>query len=346
VPDVSAVFVNHLSAAECAAAVASFRAALTRGGLSGEAIAVDCGSGPAEAARLELCGADRLVLLPDNRGYSGGLNAGIAAASSSRLLLCNADVELDPDALGPLLEAVEAGGVGAAAPVQFADREATIRLPSGFGSGFFRDLRQLRGRSGSRSERRRFASWARRQWRAWREGGAFPHLTGSILATRRDVLDAAGRFDETLPFEYEETEWEDRVTARGLELVVAARARAFHFHGTSSGRSPEAAGRALASRRRYRRKRYGRLGDAMLALAEASPGYRGLRDFPGREVPARGAEFALAASPNPSVLPFAAISLDRPVPLAKLFSALAPRLAVRVFRVSDGAPEEAFWGRA
>lgn len=341
-PDLCAVFVNHRSARLCSAAVASVRRCFEREGIAGEVIVVDCASGPAEARLLAEISADRLLLLPENRGYSGGLNAGIAASRSPRILLCNADVEFRPGALTPLLEAAEAGAVGAAAPVQFADPEARVHLPSGFGSGFFLDLRQARGASGGRGERRRFARWARDQWRIWRQGGEVPHLAGSILLTRLDVLNRAGRFDERFVFEYEETEWEDRVRGAGYRLRVVAESTAFHFHGSSSAVSPGVAGRAAASREEYRRRRYGRLGTALLDRALPRRHARALPPFRGPRVEARGEDFVLAASPNPSVLPFAGVSLESPVRLADLFDAVAPRLYLRVFRAEDGEPEEVY----
>jgi N-acetylglucosaminyl-diphospho-decaprenol L-rhamnosyltransferase len=339
--ELSAVFVNHRTARRCAAAVASLRGCLRGEGLSGEVILVDCDSGPEDREALVAVPADRRLFLSENRGYSGGLNAGIAAAGASRLLLCNADVEFRDGALSPLLEALEQPGVGAAAPVQFADRQARIHLPSGFAAGFWRDVRQQRAQGGGRAESRRFARWAREQWRIWRRGGEVPHLTGSILATRLDVLHRAGRFDERFAFEYEETEWEDRVRRGGYRLLVVAGSTAFHFHGSSSAESPGSAARARASRDEYRRRRYGRLGKALLDRVRPRQAVV-LPQFPGWEVAARGAEFILAASPNPSMLPFAGVCLESAVRLADLFVAVGPRLYLRVFRAEDGEPEEAY----
>src|SRR6185369_14556729 len=145
-------------------------------------------------------GSDRLLAI-DNRGYSGGVNAGIAAARARMLLFCNADVELGPGSLGPLLDAASRPEVGAAAPVQHADPQGRILLPSGFGAGFARDLAQAAGNG--RGADRRFSRHAARQWRLWHEGGETDDLTGSLLATRREVVDRVGRLDERFPFEYE-----------------------------------------------------------------------------------------------------------------------------------------------
>jgi N-acetylglucosaminyl-diphospho-decaprenol L-rhamnosyltransferase len=101
-PDVSAVVVTYRSSGEARECIASLRMALATEGISGEIVLVDCGSGGAEARRLASAGADVLVALPDNRGYSGGVNAGLARARSFRLLASNADVLFRAGSIGPL----------------------------------------------------------------------------------------------------------------------------------------------------------------------------------------------------------------------------------------------------
>ena len=111
-PSVSAIVVNHRSAPESAECVASLRGAFEREGVDGEIVLVDCGSGPQEVALLSALPADAFLALPDNRGYSGGLNAGLARARGARLVLSNADVVFGPGALTALLAAVDDPAVG------------------------------------------------------------------------------------------------------------------------------------------------------------------------------------------------------------------------------------------
>jgi hypothetical protein len=157
---------------------------------------------------------------------------------------------------------------------------------------------------------------------------------------RRDVVDRVGRFDERFPFEYEETEWEDRVRSARLTLRVVSGARARHAPGTSSARNPGTGTRRRESRRVYRLRRYGRIGSAFLAWAERRSPPAGLPAAPA-VFEARGEDFALAVSPNPSVLPFAAVSLESRVEAAWISSAAGASLYARVFRVRDGCPEPA-----
>ncbi|HEY6050752.1 MAG TPA: glycosyltransferase, partial [Thermoanaerobaculia bacterium] len=85
IPEVSVVVVNYRQAALASRCVESVRREFESGGVAGEILLIDCGSGPGEAAALEAIPA-RIVRLPDNRGYSGGLNAGLALALADRIV--------------------------------------------------------------------------------------------------------------------------------------------------------------------------------------------------------------------------------------------------------------------
>ncbi len=340
-PDVTAVVVTHRSAAEAVDCVRSLTVAFRHEGLAGEVVLVDCGSGSEETRRLEGAGADVFLALAENRGYSGGVNAGLARAASARLLLCNADVVFRTGGLRPLLEAAEEPGVGAAGPLAYWDAADRIRLPPGFPAGFFSDLAQLS--AGRRPERDavRFARFARETLSLWDRGGTARHLTGAVLAVHRRVLDTVGRFDERFPFEYEETEWEDRVRAAGLTLRFVPQARVRHLWGTSAAASTDAAARRAASRRLYWGRRYGRLGRSMLERAARR---RPLTRFPRIAEPRLAAWPGawVAVSTNPSVLPFAGAPLDEGFELPSEIRARLPRgpLYFRAFWAADGQPIE------
>ncbi len=304
---------------------------------------VDCGSGDAEAEALRGVDADRLVALPDNRGYAGGANAGLARARGSRLVVSNADVLFRPGALTALLAAVARPDAGAAAPICEWDSEGRLLLPPGFDPGFFGELGLFRtGRSRVRDDRR-FARFAREAVSLWTRGGTARHLSGAVLASRRDVFDRVGRFDERFPFEYEETEWEGRVRRAGLDLAVVAGARVRHLWGGSASGDPETSRRRGASRRLFRQRRYGRLGRALLERAERR---RRPHRVPTRsldEIPARPGEW-IALSPHASRIPFAGADLSTPFRIpADLASSLpAGEWFCTTFSGADGRPRETF----
>jgi GT2 family glycosyltransferase len=336
-PVVSAVVVNHRSAAEAADCVASLRAEFARGGIAGEVVLVDCGSGAEESGRLTKIAADALVLLPDNRGYSGGLNAGVERAAGATLLLCNADVVFLPGAVAELAAAVSERRVGAAAPLCVWDEAGRLRLPADPPSGLAAELGLTR-----------FAQFARRTLVLWSEGGDARRLVGAVLAVRRETWDRVGAFDERYPFEYEETDWEIRVRRAGLALRFCPRARVRHLYARSAARNPETEERRAASRRRFRATHYGPLGRALIEAFETRP------PRPPRATPV--AEPALPAAPgswvavstNPTLVPFAGAPLETDFRLPEeVLASLRPGpVWLRRFRAPDGAPLETLvWER-
>jgi GT2 family glycosyltransferase len=341
-PEVSAVVVNHRSAAECAECVASLREGFASEGIAGEVVLVDCDSGAPEVAQLSDLRADVFLPLAQNRGYSGGINAGLARSRGRTLLLCNADVVFFPGALTALREALEDPAVGAAAPLAFWDAQARLFLPPGDSPGFFSELSRRRAGRSPRRDARRFAAFARECLGLWRSGGRARHLVGAVLAVRREVLDRVGRFDERFPFEHEETEWEERVRRAGLDLQFVASARIRHRWAVSASRNPETAGRREASRRHFRELSYGRLGRRVLEWAGSwKPSRATAAPIPYPSRPAQsGAWFAL--SPNPSGFPFAGTPLSDDFHLpSEIARDLAPGTwYVNVFREADGRPLE------
>jgi N-acetylglucosaminyl-diphospho-decaprenol L-rhamnosyltransferase len=346
-PAVSAVVVSHRSAAEAAGCVASLRSVFEADGVDGEVVLVDCGSGPDEARKVEAIPADVHVLLADNRGYSGGANAGMARAGADRLLLANADVVFQPGAVKALLEEIERPEVGAAAPLCVWDRAGRIRLPADSSRSFCDELAERRAGAGSRREGRRFAAFARRTLRLWERGGEARHLVGAVLATRRAVLDRVGDFDERYLFEYEETEWEERVRRAGLSLRFSPRARVRHLFARSASRNPETERRREVSRRLYWKTRYGRLGRAILERKTRPAPALPARQIAEPRVSARAGAW-VAISTNPSLIPFAGAPLDEEfrLPAEVAESLRAGPVYLRVFLAADGRPLETLaWER-
>ena len=343
-PELSAVVVNYRTADLAAACVRSLRAAFARESIDGEVVLVDCDSGESELARLKQAGADVLVALPENRGYSGGLNAGLARARGARLVLSNADVEFKAGALTALTAALANQSIGAAAPLAEWDAEGLIRLPAEFAPGFLGDFRQLTAGRWPRRDQARFARFARRTLSLWEHGGDAEHVVGVVLASRKDVFDRVGRFDERFPFEYEETEWEERVKKTGLRLSFVARARVRHLWARSAALDPVAtAARRAVSAKAYRGRRYGVLGRALLERARSAARPPAARPIAEPKVVARPGA-ALALSLNPSLVPFAGAPLDRDFLLPEEIRQRLPvgPLYLRVFDPGSGAPIETF----
>jgi N-acetylglucosaminyl-diphospho-decaprenol L-rhamnosyltransferase len=349
-PRVSAVVVNHRSAAEAADCVGSLREAFARERVDGEVVLVDCASGPGERPALEALPAEARVFLEENRGYSGGVNAGIARARAPRLFLCNADVVFRADAVSALLQAIEDPAVGAAAPLCLWDAEGRLRLPPESRAGFWGELAERHSGRFRPLDARRFAAFARRSLALWERGGDADHLAGAVLAVRREVLERVGVFDERFLFEYEETEWEDRVRAAGLRLRFVAEARVRHLFARSSSRNPDTERRRAASRRLYREQRYGRLGRALLERPQKGSvgraAARRVRTLAEPALPARAGAW-VAVSTNPSLIPFAGGPLGEEFRLpSDVLASLRPGpVYLRAFARDGRALDTGVWQR-
>ncbi len=97
--------------AQAAAAVHGIRSALAdvheAGGL--EVVVVDDGSGDDTAEHARAAGADRVVVLPENKGKGGAVRAGVLAARGRTIAYTDADLSYSPDQILGLLTEVEAG---------------------------------------------------------------------------------------------------------------------------------------------------------------------------------------------------------------------------------------------
>ena len=332
-PRVSAIVVNHRSAAEAAACVASLREAFAREDVAGEIVLVDCASGPAEVAALAALAADAEVFLPDNRGYSGGVNAGLARARAPRLVISNADVVFLPGAVTALLSEIEDPKVAAAAPLCLWDAAGKLRLPADSATGFFGELGVGR-----------FAPFARRTLAPLGAGGR------RAAPDRRRARGPARRVRPRRP----------------LRRAVPVRVRGDRVGGPRPREGPPAALRSgsarppsLCAQRRAQPGDRAPPRDLAAALPRAA-----LRPARARAARARRGAAAprvratalseplvraragasLAISTNPSLIPFAGASLaeDFRLPEDVLASLRPGPLYLRVFRTSDGRPLETF----
>jgi GT2 family glycosyltransferase len=338
----SAIVVNYRSAALAARCVASLAREIAAEGWEAEILLVDSASGAAEAAALAAIPHARRLLLAENRGYAGGVNAGLARASGELVLVSNPDVEYAPGSLGPLAAAARDPRVGAAGPAAFWDAGQRLRMPPGFAPGFGRDLAQyLAGRVPALDDRR-FAAFAREALGLWAEGGDAAHLNGFSLMARRSVFARVGGFDESYAHEFEETDWEERALESGLLLRYVPAARVTHLWGGSSRGEPEPAeARRASARRLYRRRRFGRLRAALLegaAKLVRTPAYPRLSE---PRLSARAGHW-VGISPNASGIPFAGAPLEREFRLPEeIAGAVAPGpWFFTVFSESDGRPAE------
>jgi N-acetylglucosaminyl-diphospho-decaprenol L-rhamnosyltransferase len=224
------------------------------GALSWSAVVVNNSPSDELAAVLEPYANVTLITPGDNLGYSGGLNAGLAAAEPSRLVaFLNPDLSLDPGSLVSLASAVtNTPGTVAAVPAIFDEdgraRTSLRREPSiagTLGDALFGN--HWPGRPSALTEIVRNPA----QYRV-------PHsvdwATGAALMVRRDVVDAVGEWDAMRFFLYsEETDYCRRIRERGGQIWFTPHATVRHRE-SGSGSAPELDALLEVNKVRYYRK--------------------------------------------------------------------------------------------
>jgi N-acetylglucosaminyl-diphospho-decaprenol L-rhamnosyltransferase len=225
-PDVSAVVVTYNAAPWIERSLESIRDAVS------ELVVVDHGStdGTLELVRERF--PEARVIEQENRGFGGGNNAGMRAASGDYVLLLNPDAWFLGNGLAKLVEFAEGHpGAGVVGPRLLHPDGSLQRSVRGFPTPwriatewFF--LRKLAPRS--------------RMFNAF-HGGPADHesvyeaewLGGACLLVRRAALDEVGGFDEGFFLFSEEVDWCYRFRQAGWKVLFYPGADVVHVIGAS-----------------------------------------------------------------------------------------------------------------
>jgi len=201
-----------------------------------DVVVVENGSpGAAAAAASAVAHGARFLNLFENRGYGGGVNAGVRELGEvDYILIANPDTVLGRGSLDVLLERARSrSDVGAVGPL-VRDAGGAVypsarRLPSlrmGVGHTLFVNL------------------WPMNPWtRAYRQAAADIRereagwLSGSCVMVRRDVFDELGGFDESYFMYFEDVDLGARITASGRVNLYVPDAEVTHSGAHSTRRS-------------------------------------------------------------------------------------------------------------
>ncbi len=228
-----------------------------------EIIVVDNASTDGSAAMVATeFPAVQLIANPENRGFSGGNNQGIARVRGRYVLFLNPDTVVVDDALGKMAAYLDAhDDVGVVGPQwRYGDgrlQSSCRRFPTLWSALF---------------ESTPIAwHWPDNPWaRRYRMEDIVPStqpspqevdwLVGAALMTRRAVLEQVGGFDEGYFMYSEELDWCRRVKAAGWRIVYLPAAQIIHYEGRSSEQVVAARHiRFQTSKVRYFRKFHGPL---------------------------------------------------------------------------------------
>jgi GT2 family glycosyltransferase len=180
-------------------------------GVHPDVLVVDNGSAGGDAAFFRgRLGSHRVLALPENRGYAGGMNAGLRfwreREGRAPILLVTPDARVAPDALRRLLEELErTPGAGLVGPLVVYSDE-----PERIGAGGVVDAD------------------ARRAYLIRKVAGDGPHdvdwIDGCCMLIRPGALEDVGELDERYFAYFEETDYCERARRAGwsVRLVPAA----------------------------------------------------------------------------------------------------------------------------
>ncbi|MGI8804906.1 MAG: glycosyltransferase [Thermoleophilaceae bacterium] len=204
------------------ACLRSLETALARVDGETELVVVDNGSGDGSGA-LVRAEFPRVLLteLPENRGFTGGVNVGLERSSGEFVALVNNDATLEPGTLLELLRVVEtADDIGSvAAQMRFADRPETINS-AGIGVdrlGIAYD--RLLGSPVSHSEREPIEVFG---------------ASGGAVLWRRRVLDQIGALDDPYFIYLEDADAAWRARMHGWRALYAPDAVVWHHHSMTT----------------------------------------------------------------------------------------------------------------
>jgi GT2 family glycosyltransferase len=190
------------------------------------AILVDNGStdGTAEWMAAKWPQVEVLSLMP-NRGFAGGVNAGIAHGSNPYVALLSNDMEPEPRWLEAMVEALDADPrAGSAAPKQRSGHDRSKLDGTG-------DLLAWTGGA----TRRGFGEPDHGQYDT--PGRVFGACGGAALY-RREALEQVGPFDESFHAYLEDVDWALRAQLLGWHAVYVPEALTYHLGGATTGRIP------------------------------------------------------------------------------------------------------------
>jgi len=217
-------------------ALRTFLGTIDAAGAHADVVVVDNASpDPGDLVEVVAAGGGRLIELPENLGYGGAVNAGIAAlpASIDYVLVSNPDVALARGSLDELVAAAnrrpDAGTLGPRIlDADGATYPSARRLPSlrtGIGHALFGTV--WPANPWTRSYRQDHASQSERD-AGW--------LSGACVLVRRSAFDQLGGFDTSYFMYFEDVDLGARMSRAGWANVYVPSAVVTHTGAHSTSR--------------------------------------------------------------------------------------------------------------
>ncbi|UFH54463.1 glycosyltransferase family 2 protein [Spirosoma sp. KNUC1025] len=192
-----------------------------------EIIVVDNGSKEDPTARIEQGNYPnvKVIVSPENLGFSGGNNLGIRHAKGEYYFLLNNDTIVTPNLLEQLLAPFQQhSAIGVVCPkIRYHDQPTVIQYAG------YHPLNPYRGQT-----------WAIGLMETDKgqhdQSGPTYFAHGAAMLVSRDVLKRAGSLDDSFFLYYEELDWSARIRREGFEIYYQAEALIFHRESMSVGK--------------------------------------------------------------------------------------------------------------
>src|SRR5690606_20751009 len=192
----------------------------------------------------------QLIRLPENRGYSGAVNAGIEyalAVEADFVFVLNNDTVVPPDTIGSLVDAFSGDpAIGIVAPkILYYDRPDRV---FSLGDRSYRLLPMPRGFGYTQRDRPDFAGIME-----------FDYVPACAMLIRTDLFHHVGFFDVTYFMYYEDADFCRRARDRGYRVLCQADAVIYHKASLSADKNKTVISRVRARNRVrfYRQYRHG-----------------------------------------------------------------------------------------
>lgn len=168
----------------------------------------------------------KVIVSPDNLGFSGGNNLGIQAAKGEFFFLVNNDTELTPQCVHILVDFLERHSrVGMVCPkIRYFYPPQLIQYVG------YTTLNPITARNatiGQYEEDKGQYSQPRQT----------PYAHGAAMMLRREVVEKAGLMPEEFFLYYEELDWSEKIRKAGYEIYVEPQATIFHKESVSTGKA-------------------------------------------------------------------------------------------------------------
>jgi len=197
-------------------------------GVEVELLVVDNGSSDGSVAYLEREGVPH-VSLPENIGFAAAVNLGAGRVAAETILVLNADTELEPGCIGPLLDALEAD------PALGGVQPRILQLDGGTGAtGDPAAAHLYSAGQALTADGRAYESGAGvAQPARLPEVHEIFGVCGAACLLRRELFDQLGGYDESYFAFYEDVDLNLRARIAGWRFAYVPEAAVWHVGNAS-----------------------------------------------------------------------------------------------------------------